>query len=123
MHKEQIVFQKQQLKSRCLNTTVLNFFGEYAESDEQIKTRIHSHLLTGRLNNKALIAFAYEIIKKDMARLMDKSGDKNDFRVPQKIFKKAAKKVIEIISTVPKSILKKRLADMDLSTADLSLRR
>lgn len=58
-----------------------------------------------------------------MARLMDKSGDKNDFRVPQKIFKKAAKKVIEIISTVPKSILKKRLADMDLATADLSLRR
>jgi len=49
MHKEQIVFQKQQLKSRCLNTTLLNFFGEYAESDEQIKTRIHSHLLTGRL--------------------------------------------------------------------------
>ena len=42
----------------------MNFFGEYGESDEQIKTRLHSHLLTGRLQNKALKAFALEILKK-----------------------------------------------------------
>ena len=54
LQKERIVFQKQQLKSRCRNSTFLNFFGEFAESDEQIKTRLHSHLLTGRLQNKAL---------------------------------------------------------------------
>jgi len=62
--KEQVLLQKHQLKSRCENTTFLNFFGNYAESDEQIKSRLHSHLLTGRLSNKALQAFGLEVLRR-----------------------------------------------------------
>ena len=46
-------------------------------------------------------------------------GD-DEFRVPEKTFKRAAKKSIEHISQIPRSILKKRLAEMDLANADLS---
>ena len=49
-------------------------------------------------------------------------GD-DEFRVPEKTFKRAAKKSIEHISQIPRSILKKRLAEMDLANADLSLQR
>ena len=46
-----------------------------------------------------------------------------EFRVPQKTFKRAAKKATELVSSIPKSILKRRISDMDLASADLSLRR
>lgn len=40
------------------------------------------------------------------------------------MFKRAAKKALEpLINSVPKSILKRKLTDMDLMNADLSLKR
>ncbi len=34
---------------------------EYIESAEQLKTRLRSHLLTGRVRNKSLLTFAKEV--------------------------------------------------------------
>jgi len=46
---------------------------------------------------------------------------KEDFRVSHKIFKKAAKKATELLAILPRGILKRRLAELDLSNADTSL--
>jgi len=85
---------------------------------------MHSHLLTGRLENKTLNAFALEVFKKFLNQTdLQQVNDDEEFRIPHKAFKMAARKATELISSLPKSILKKRLSDMDLANADVSLRR
>jgi hypothetical protein len=51
------------------------------------------------------------------------TGAAEEFRVPQKTFKRAARKAIELISRLPKGILKKRISDMDFANADDHMKR
>lgn len=111
------------MKSRCQNTSTLNFVGEFAESDEQVKTRLHSHLLTGRLQNKALQAFALEVSRRVKTDMKHQQEQHEDFRVSHKVFKRAAKKATELISIMPKSILKRRLSELNAQGANTNLQR
>ena len=85
-------------------------------------------MLTGRLENKTLQAFAFEVLKKfgkesDQLREESSLEAAEQFRVPHQTFKRAARKAIELISYLPKSILKKRLTDTDLANADVRIKR
>ena len=121
LQKLQFAAQKQQLKSRCLNTTTLNFVGDYVESDEQVKIRLHSHLLTGRLSNKSLQAFALEVSKRLQ---MSEDNATARFRVPHNLFKRAARKATELLfKSLPKSILKHRLSELEIANADTAVQR
>ena len=63
---------------------------------------MHSHLLTGRVQNKALVVFAKEVLKKfftfsDQRNHVEDGWDASveEFRVSRKTFKKAAKRATE----------------------------
>lgn len=80
----------------CLHTTkktipksILNFLDTYYfESAEQMKTRLHSHLLTGRFQNPTLRAFATELILQSSSKvdstLLEQldNGYETSFRIP-----------------------------------------
>ena len=88
-----------------------------------MKTRLHSHLLTGRLQNKGLRAFALEVSKRLEQSYNIASEDNEHFSVPHKLFKRAARKATEFISSLTKGILKHNLSDLDLEGGDTSLQR
>ena len=63
---------------------------------------MHSHLLTGRVQNKALEVFAKEVLKKfftlsDQRNYVEDGWDASveEFRVSRQTFKKAAKRATE----------------------------
>ena len=64
---------------------------EFQETDAQVKARITSHLLTGRLQNKVLLAFTKEIEKKvRLSNLNDKQEPTDFSTVLEKSFRKAS---------------------------------
>ena len=85
-----------------------------------MKSRLHSHLLTGRLENHVLKAFATEVFKRGLQKQLESASEfgaasiceiENSFHVPQHIFTQAARKATfqSKVTTPTKSILKKRL--------------
>ena len=93
-----------------------------------MKSRLHSHLLTGRYQNQALRTFATEVFKhQNWSRMAeglhqpDKVGleYETSFRLPSQTFSFAARKAAQEINRLnpQKSILKKRLAH-ELNSSD-----
>ena len=51
-------------ENKKVNEKLFDDGSEYVESAEQLRVRLHSHLLTGRVANRSLLTFASEVQKK-----------------------------------------------------------
>ena len=83
-------------QKRAENEKLFETEGDYVESAEQLRVRLHSHLLTGRITNRPLQTFAQELQKKlyNQSKPSDFSSALN---IDSKTFRKAQKKTSRVI--------------------------
>ena len=100
--------KEQEKKSDCEN--------DYIESAQQLKMRLHSHLLTGRVKNKSLLTFAKEVGKKLYEQSKNTVTEKNFAKAldnNSKTFRKAQRKASRVIQRSTRSILKQEVDKTD----------
>lgn len=125
LKKERLAQEKQLLKE-SRSAAYFSCLGEAPESEEQLRSRLHSHLLTGRHKNAVLSLFAQEVLKRNKSFVNNSSADicqAEDFRVSRQSFNRAMRKVAGLLlQNIPKGILKKHI-HMDAANTNLRLAR